>query len=325
MVWSVVAWNELALARSSRRGSESTASDERSFDRAGNPTRLGEVRGPSTPPAGILRVVDPVVFLDRDNTLIANDGDLGDPTRVALLEGVPEGLLRLRDAGYRLVVVTNQGGVARGRYGEEDVDRVHREIAGLLDQAAGRRGLIDRFYYCPYHPEAVLPEYRREHPWRKPRPGMLLQAARDLGLDLPASWMVGDQIRDIEAGRAAGCRTVMVGDAPPDDAAPPTTSAGDFTEAVDLILAAGRPGSTRGPERNEIASLRRAVEDLTESIGGRDGGSSRAIGIGLLVTAVFPFVAAILMLFDQAAFSTWMAITVTTLLASIAVLLTGRR
>ena len=275
--------------------------------------------------AVILICVDPVIFLDRDNTLIANDGDLGDPTRVSLLEGVPEGLLRLREAGYRLVVVTNQGGVARGRYGEEDVDKVHREIAGLLDQAAGRRGLIDRFYYCPYHPEAILPEYRREHPWRKPRPGMLLQAARDLALDLSASWMIGDQPRDIEAGRAAGCRTVLVGDAEVDTQTQPTAAATDFTEAVDLVLAAGKPGRGRGPERNEIASLRRAVEDLTESIGVRDGGSTRAVALAFMGLAAFPFVAAILMVDDQGALLRGMLITVVALLASIAIILAGRK
>ncbi|MAC18188.1 MAG: hypothetical protein CMJ23_00630 [Phycisphaerae bacterium] len=301
---------------------------------AASTSKNGRVRNPSRSPDSdepfearevILIHVDPVIFLDRDNTLIANDGDLGDPTRVALLEGVPEGLLRLRDAGYRLVVVTNQGGVARGRYGEEDVDRVHREIAGLLDQAAGRRGLIDRFYYCPYHPEATLPEYRREHPWRKPRPGMLLQAARDLALDLSASWMIGDQPRDIDAGRAAGCRTVLVGNAEADDQTPPTAVAADFTEAVDLVLAAGKPGRSRGPERNEIASLRRAVEDLTESIGVRDGGSTRAVALAFMGLAAFPFVAAILMLDDHEAFLRWMLVTLVALLASIAIILAGRK
>ncbi|MAD78512.1 MAG: hypothetical protein CMJ51_03975 [Planctomycetaceae bacterium] len=294
-------------------------------------TEPGILAGPLIPAshsllaAVILIRVDPVIFLDRDNTLIANDGDLGDPTRVSLLEGVPEGLLRLREAGYRLVVVTNQGGVARGRYGEEDVDKVHREIAGLLDQAAGRRGLIDRFYYCPYHPEAILPEYRREHPWRKPRPGMLLQAARDLALDLSASWMIGDQPRDIEAGRAAGCRTVLVGDAEGDTQIQPTAAATDFTEAVDLVLAAGKPGRGRAPERNEIASLRRAVEDLTESIGVRDGGSTRAVALAFMGLAAFPFVAAILMLDDHEAFLRWMLVTVVALLASIAIILAGRK
>ena len=265
------------------------------------------------------------VFLDRDNTLIANDGDLGDPEQVVVLDGAVDGVRRLHELGYLPVVVTNQGGVARGRYGEDDVDRVHREIAGLVDRAADRRGLIDRFYYCPYHPEAALPEYRREHPWRKPRPGMLLQAARDLGLDLASSWMIGDQARDIAAGRAAGCRTVLVGGTEPDPEFEPTACATDFTEAVDLLLAAGRPGRGRLPERNELASLRRAIEDLAESGGKADNGMSRSVGLILLALSGFPFVGAILMLEDTDAFLRWILATTVLLLASIAVLLAGRR
>lgn len=126
----------------------------------------------------------PAIFLDRDNTLIANEGDLGDPARVQLREGVADGLRSLRQAGYSLIVVTNQGGVARGRFSEADVDAVHQRIAELVDEATSAQGLIERFYYCPYHPEGTVPEYQREHPWRKPQPGMLLQAARDLDLDL---------------------------------------------------------------------------------------------------------------------------------------------
>ncbi len=269
--------------------------------------------------------MDPVVFLDRDNTLIANDGDLGDPARVQLLDGVPEGLRRLREAGYRLVVVTNQGGVARGRYAEEDVDRVHREIAGLVDQAAGRRGLIDRFYYCPYHPDATLPEYRREHPWRKPQPGMLLQAARDLGLDLPASWMIGDQPRDVSAGRAAGCRTVLIGGTTPSTDAVPTAIAADFAEAVETVLSTGRPGRAGRVETSDLATLRRAVEDLAEAVDRRDSGATRGLGIGLLMLSILPFVAGLLQLGDAGAVMPWFGATVILLLASIATLLAGRR
>ena len=91
--------------------------------------------------------MQPAVFLDRDNTLIANDGDLGDPGQVRLLDGVAQGLAALREAGFRLVVITNQGGVARGRYGEADVDAVHQEIASQVDLEGGRTGIIERFYY----------------------------------------------------------------------------------------------------------------------------------------------------------------------------------
>ncbi|MHC4245295.1 MAG: HAD-IIIA family hydrolase [Planctomycetia bacterium] len=270
--------------------------------------------------------MQPVVFLDRDNTLIANDGDLGDPARVTLLDGVPEGLRRLRDAGYRLVVVTNQGGVARGRYEEEDVDRVHREVAGLVDLAADRRGLIDRFYYCPFHPDAVVEGYRREHPWRKPQPGMLLQASRDLGIDLQSSWMVGDQPRDVQAGAAAGCRTILIGRGrETDEDVSPTANANDFSEAVDIVLASGRPQRHRGDASNELAQLRRAIEDLNESTRPRGTGTARMIGAGLMIVAPLPFVAGLIFLDEPQTFFAWMLVTVVLMLAAIGCLLLERR
>lgn len=199
--------------------------------------------------------MDPVVFLDRDNTLIANDGDLGDPAAVKLLPGVAEGLLRLKSSGFRIVVVTNQGGVARGRYGENDVERVHRRVAELVDASSGGERVIDRFYYCPYHPDGTVPEYRREHPWRKPQPGMLLQATEDLRLDLDRGWMVGDQPRDVLAGRAAGCRTVMIAAEPESDPDRHENGgdfhAASFAGAVDLILAHRQPEAAEAARRRE--------------------------------------------------------------------------
>jgi len=189
--------------------------------------------------------MDRAVFLDRDNTLIANDGDLGDPAQVVLIDGVAEGLARLHAAGWRLIVVTNQGGVARGKYSEDDVDAVHQQIAALIADEADGDGLIERFYYCPFHPSGTVKKYRREHPWRKPSPGMLEQAANDLDLDLSASWIIGDAPRDIEAGRAAGCRTVLVSS----DAQRRTDASADvavvsFTAAVDAITHAQTRSST---------------------------------------------------------------------------------
>ncbi len=176
------------------------------------------------------------VFLDRDNTLIANDGDLGDPAQVRLLEGVADGLRRLREAGHRLVVVSNQGGVARGRFTEADAEAVNRRLAELADEAAGREDLLERFYICPYHPQGTVDAYRREHPWRKPQPGMLLQAARDLDLDLQRSWLIGDQPRDIAAGRAAGCRTVLISPQQHPDEGDATAVVRTFGEAVAVVL-----------------------------------------------------------------------------------------
>jgi D,D-heptose 1,7-bisphosphate phosphatase len=218
------------------------------------------------------------VFLDRDNTLIANDGDLGDPERVALVEGVAGGLQALRGAGYRLVVVTNQAGVARGEFTEADVDAVHQRIGALLDQTTGQHNLVERFYYCPYHPEGSLNEYRRDHPWRKPHPGMLLQAARDLGLDLRQCWMIGDQPRDVAAGLSAGCRTVLVGrdgEAAADPEA--TVTVDSFGEAVREVLSqtpkgGGGSGAAAVADPDPPANvqwheaLRRSIGELTEEL-----------------------------------------------------------
>lgn len=154
--------------------------------------------------------VQAAIFLDRDDTLIRNSGDLGDDSLVQLLPGVPEGLKQLKDMGFVLVVVTNQGGVARGAMTEADVDAVNQRIAHLIDESTGSLNLIDRFYYCPFHPEGRIDTYCKEHPWRKPSPGMIIQAARDMDLELGRSWMIGDSRRDMQAGTAAGCRTILV-------------------------------------------------------------------------------------------------------------------
>lgn len=182
----------------------------------------------------------PAVFLDRDNTLIANVGDLGDPAQVQVIPGAAAALRALRDAGYRIVVVTNQGGVARGRFSEADVEAVNRRTARMLEEAAGRAGLIDRFYSCPFHPQGTVEQYRAEHPWRKPAPGMLLAAASDLDLDLEKSWLIGDQPRDVAAGRAAGCRTVLISSDPQAiHSAGPTAAAATMEAAVGIVLASG--------------------------------------------------------------------------------------
>ncbi|MCC7191800.1 MAG: HAD family hydrolase [Phycisphaeraceae bacterium] len=148
------------------------------------------------------------VFLDRDNTLIHNDGDLGDPDLVRLVQGASSAVASLRGLGYKIVVITNQGGVARGKYSESDVEAVNQRLADQIKSTSG--SIIDRFYYCPYHPEGTVERYRREHPWRKPDCGMILQAAKDLQLDLAQSWTIGDQMRDVEAGAKAGTRTILL-------------------------------------------------------------------------------------------------------------------
>ena len=147
------------------------------------------------------------VFFDRDGTLINDPGYLNHPDQVQLLDGAAEALRELRGLGYRTVVVSNQSGVARGIVTEEMLEKIHGRLRELL---AARGATLDKIYYCPYHPEGVIEQYRQESDCRKPKPGMLLAAAREMEIDLGKSWMIGDTERDVEAGRSAGCRTILI-------------------------------------------------------------------------------------------------------------------
>lgn len=148
------------------------------------------------------------VFFDRDNTLIASDGYLGDPKQVVLVEGAADAIAKARSYGFVAVTFSNQSGVARGMFSETDVDSVNRRMDELL-LAQNGRAVISRHEYCPYHPEASVEKYREDSPLRKPKPGMILAAAEKLNLDLHRSWVIGDAPRDIEAGKAAGCKTIL--------------------------------------------------------------------------------------------------------------------
>ena len=147
------------------------------------------------------------VFMDRDNTLIEDPGYLSDPGAVRLLPGVELAMKSLAQAGYKLVVVTNQAGIARGLLTEEALEKIHAELRRLL---AEKDVHLDAIYYCPYHPEGTVEGYGIDSDLRKPKPGMLLQAAKELDIDLSQSWMVGDSPRDVGAGQRAGCRTIRV-------------------------------------------------------------------------------------------------------------------
>ncbi len=147
------------------------------------------------------------VFFDRDGTLIEDPGYLNHPDQVKLLDGTAEVLKELKLMGYQAVIITNQSGVARGIVSEEMLGRIHERLTELLAQ---KGATLDGIYYCPYHPEGVIPKYRQDSDWRKPEPGMLLAAAEDMNIDLTRSWMIGDSPRDVEAGRRAGCRTILL-------------------------------------------------------------------------------------------------------------------
>ena len=151
----------------------------------------------------------PAVILDRDNTLIEDPGFVSSPDQVRLKPGASAALRELNGAGYPVVVVTNQSGVARGYFTEETLQAIHQRMRELFTAEGAE---IDAIYACPYLPgdEAKIATYRRDSELRKPKPGMLLLAASEMDLDLSRSWMIGDGLRDMQAGRAAGCRTIMI-------------------------------------------------------------------------------------------------------------------
>jgi D-glycero-D-manno-heptose 1,7-bisphosphate phosphatase len=153
------------------------------------------------------RLTKKAVFLDRDGTINAEVEYLHRVEDFAFLDGAIEAIRRLRAAGFLVIVVTNQSGVARGFFGLEEVTILHRHLQAELARFGTQ---IDAFYICPHHPEQGIGEFRRECDCRKGRPGMLLQAAREHGIDLERSYMVGDKVADVEAGLAAGCRPLLV-------------------------------------------------------------------------------------------------------------------
>jgi D-glycero-D-manno-heptose 1,7-bisphosphate phosphatase len=149
----------------------------------------------------------PALLLDRDGVLNEEVRYLHRPEDVVLIPGAAEAVAQVNRLGFPVVVVTNQAGIGRGLYAEADYRAVEARLAELL---AARGAHLDASYFCPHHPEHGLGAFRVACECRKPRPGMLLRAARELGLDLSRSVLVGDKRSDLEAGRAAGCRTILV-------------------------------------------------------------------------------------------------------------------
>jgi D-glycero-D-manno-heptose 1,7-bisphosphate phosphatase len=149
----------------------------------------------------------PAVFLDKDGTLIDDVPYNVDPQRIELAPGAAEGAALLDEAGYALVVVSNQSGVARGLFAEDAIDAVERRVRELL---ANWNVPLAGFYYCPHHPHGKIERYAIDCDCRKPAPGLIRQAAEVLHLDLELSWFVGDILDDVEAGHRAGCRSVLI-------------------------------------------------------------------------------------------------------------------
>lgn len=153
------------------------------------------------------------VFLDRDGTLNEYVGFLSKPEQIKLIDGAAEAVKKINESGYLAIVVTNQPVIARGECSLEDLDEIHNQ----LETELGNRGAyLDDIFFCPHHPdrgfEGERPEYKTDCECRKPKPGLLYMAAEKYNVDLSASYMAGDSVRDVQAGLAAGCHTVFLGE-----------------------------------------------------------------------------------------------------------------
>ncbi len=178
----------------------------------------------------------PAVFLDRDGTLIEERNYLADPDGVVLMAGATRALAALREAGYVLVIVTNQSGIARGLYRESDYEAVTARLMRILEEAGAP---VDAVYHCPHHPDVSGPCR-----CRKPGTGMHEAAAEDLGLDLTASWYVGDKRSDVLPARALGGRGILVRTGYGREEEPAVS---DGVEVEDDLAAAARRILSEGP------------------------------------------------------------------------------
>jgi D-glycero-D-manno-heptose 1,7-bisphosphate phosphatase len=179
------------------------------------------------------------LFLDRDGTLVHAAHYPSRPEQLRLYEHIAPELRALQGQGFRLIVITNQAGIAHGYFSEQDLEHMHTHLTTLL---AEQDVHLDAIYHCPHHPDGVVTHLSVHCQCRKPQPGMLLHAARDHSIDLHRSWFIGDILDDIEAGNRAGCRTILVDlgtEQPPTTwLRTPTFIARDTSHALQIVLAA---------------------------------------------------------------------------------------
>lgn len=147
------------------------------------------------------------VFLDRDGTINEEASYLCRPEQLKIIPGSGPAIRRLKEQGFKVVVVTNQAGIAFGYFGEDDLQVIHES---LKEKLSAFRANLDAIYYCPHHPRGTVPKYQGECSCRKPKTGLFFKAANELNIDLAASYVVGDKLSDIGAGKRLGCSTVLV-------------------------------------------------------------------------------------------------------------------
>jgi D-glycero-D-manno-heptose 1,7-bisphosphate phosphatase len=201
----------------------------------------------------------PALFLDRDGTLIEDRDFLSRVGDISFIPGAFRAIRNANESSIPVVLISNQSGIARGLFKESTLEKIHFAVSEQVRNSGGR---IDAIYYCPHHPEGAVREYRLDCDCRKPKPGLLLHAAADLGIDLNRSVMIGDSLRDIAAGNSAGCRSVLVltGNGleqsasledSDDEAEQPQYIASDILQAVTWALEKIREGTTK-EDRQQI-------------------------------------------------------------------------
>ena len=186
----------------------------------------------------------PAVFLDKDGTLMEDIPYNSDPGKFVFATGVPEGLRLLSRAGFRLLIISNQSGVARGIFPLEALDPMREKLREMFES----EGLVlDGVYWCPHHPEGNHPKWGVECDCRKPEPGMLLRAAKECNIDLAKSWMIGDRDSDVGAARNAGCHGALLATSPQDFMAirPDLVATNFFDIAASLVAQSGIQPHTR--------------------------------------------------------------------------------
>ena len=178
------------------------------------------------------------IFIDRDGTLVHARHYPSKPDDLVLYDGIGSKLRLLQDAGFKLIVITNQSGIARGYFTAADLAVMHEHVS---DELRAHGVQIDGYYFCPHHPDGVIPELAMRCDCRKPEPGMILQASKEHGIDPRHSWFLGDILDDIEAGHRAGCRPILIDlgteSLPPSAQRTPEFVARDTAHALDIILA----------------------------------------------------------------------------------------
>jgi D-glycero-D-manno-heptose 1,7-bisphosphate phosphatase len=202
------------------------------------------------------------IFLDRDGTLVHPRHYPSRPADLCLYDGICAGLRRLQAAGFELIVITNQSGIALGYFNETDLQAMHAHLARELARFDVR---LDGIYFCPHHPQGTIAELALRCSCRKPEPGLLVRAAAERNIDLSRSWFVGDILDDVEAGTRAGCQTILVDlGTEPLPRVPirrPTFVARDTPHALAIIAAAEGLGMTASMTYQPPTWCDRPIED----------------------------------------------------------------